>query len=94
MRRWMFLVVVMAAWLTLADTSDGVDGVLRQEFETWKWTHGKNYTDPKEEEFRRKIFVENKYIVELHNEKYAQGKSTYSMKLNQFSDLVSFTILA
>lgn len=42
-----------------------------------------------EERHRRALWEENKKIIEKHNAEYEQGKTSYTMGLNQFSDMVS-----
>lgn len=46
-----------------------------------------------EEAHRRAVWEENKKKIEAHNADYEQGKSSFSMGLNEFSDLVSETVL-
>ncbi|KAM7323065.1 hypothetical protein ACRRTK_018570 [Alexandromys fortis] len=53
--------------------------------------------DQDEERHRRALWEENKKIIEKHNAEYEQGKTSYTMGLNQFSDMMAvssaFTIL-
>lgn len=36
-----------------------------------------------------KIYFENKKIIDEHNAKFERGETTYTMGVNQFTDLVS-----
>lgn len=49
--------------------------------------HGKSYEDDAEEQKRLKFFMDNVKAVEEHNKKFDAGEVTYSMGINQFSDL-------
>lgn len=42
-----------------------------------------------EERHRRAVWEESKKTIEAHNADYKQGKTSFYMGLNQFSDLVS-----
>lgn len=42
-----------------------------------------------EEGHRRALWEENKKIIEKHNAEHEQGRTSYTMGLNQFSDMVS-----
>lgn len=42
-----------------------------------------------EENFRMKVFMENKYRINRHNKRYERGEVSYTMKMNQFGDMVS-----
>ena len=48
----------------------------------------KRYRDSKEEDTRKQIFGENVEFIVKHNEKYAKGAETYTMGINQFTDMV------
>lgn len=53
-------------------------------FETWCQQHGKKYSSEQERVYRFKVFEENyAYIIE-HNSK---GNSSYTLGLNEYSDL-------
>jgi len=68
-----------------------------EEWETWKLQHGKvyarNYGDAnggqsQEESFRMKIWMENKAKIEKHNRHFFKGVRSFSMKMNEFGDLL------
>lgn len=49
--------------------------------------HFKQYSDAEENELRKQIFLENKKMIEKHNEEYKDGKVSFEMGLNEYSDL-------
>ena len=63
--------------------------VVSDEWETWKLFHAKNYSGPVEDKFRLKIFMENKAKIAKHNALFHQGRKSYTLKMNNFGDLVS-----
>ena len=67
--------------------------VVSDEWVTWKLFHGKNYSNPVEDKFRLKIFMENKAKIAKHNAAAHQGHSSYFLKMNTYGDLVSFTLI-
>ncbi|XP_076844540.1 cathepsin K-like [Brachyhypopomus gauderio] len=60
---------------------------LDSKWETWKTTHNKEYNSPVEEAFRRGIWEKTLQMIENHNREYELGIHTWSMGLNQFSDM-------
>lgn len=38
--------------------------------------------------FRMKVFMDNKHKIAKHNQLYAQGNKTYSLRMNKFGDMV------
>lgn len=59
------------------------------EWETFKLEHEKVYKDETDEEMRQQIWLTNKEIIAEHNRKYENGEVSFTMALNQFSDLSS-----
>lgn len=47
---------------------------------------GKNYPCENEDKSRMEIFLENRRIIDEHNEQFAKGIVTYEMGLNKYSD--------
>ncbi|KAK7812022.1 LOW QUALITY PROTEIN: hypothetical protein U0070_018582 [Myodes glareolus] len=72
----------------MASAAHSRDPSLDAEWEEWKKKFEKTYS-PNEEGHRRALWEENKKIIEKHNAEYEQGKTSYTMGLNQFSDMVS-----
>ncbi|GAB6027591.1 hypothetical protein CHUAL_001834 [Chamberlinius hualienensis] len=62
--------------------------VLLEEFNLFKIQYRKTYKDKNEEQYRMKIFNENKLIIATHNQKYRKGLVTYEMGINKFGDLL------
>jgi len=62
-------------------------GSVLDEFNVFKEKYNKLYANEKENAIRLNIFADNlKYIAE-HNEAAAKGKHTFTMGINQFTDL-------
>lgn len=53
----------------------------------FKRKYGKTYTDAAVEASRFKVFMENVKKIEAHNNKYRQRTTTFSLGINQFSDM-------
>ncbi|XP_077777953.1 cathepsin S-like [Podarcis muralis] len=63
------------------------DPALDEAWSDWKRTHNKIYRERNAEDFRRTVWEDNLHTIEEHNREAAQGKHTFQMALNQFSDL-------
>lgn len=72
----------------MASAAHSRDPSLDAEWEEWKKKFEKTYS-PDEEGHRRALWEENKKIIEKHNAEYEQGKTSYTMGLNQFSDMTN-----
>ncbi|XP_063905471.1 crustapain-like [Zophobas morio] len=59
---------------------------ITEKWENYKTEFGKNYSDEKEEQMRKKIFTETLLSIEEHNKKFERGEVTFSMGINNFSD--------
>jgi len=59
----------------------------KERFEDFKQKFGKSYKTKEEEEKRFGIFKQNIKTIDDHNAKYAAGKESYGLGVNQFSDL-------
>jgi len=57
-------------------------------WEFFKSTHEKVYSTNTEEQFRRSLFEKNVEEVKQHNMKFLSGLESYSMAVNQFSDMM------
>merc|ERR1712223_10539 len=61
--------------------------VVLEEWETWKVQHGKEYGSEQENNFRMKVFMDNKAKIATHNTLAHQGLKSYTQKLNEYSDM-------
>ncbi|GAB6023070.1 hypothetical protein CHUAL_007161 [Chamberlinius hualienensis] len=59
------------------------------EWEAFKTKFNRKYKNPTEEAFRKKIFLNNKFEIDRHNQRFAEGKTTFTMGINQFADLTT-----
>ena len=75
--------------LLLFLASGGLARPLDEEWHVWKSAHGKFYAHPNEEAARRQIWLENSARIREHN----IGNHSFSLGLNQFSDMVCIIIL-
>ncbi|XP_007474806.3 cathepsin S-like [Monodelphis domestica] len=62
------------------------DPKLDSEWESWKTTYGKNYSE-KEESFRRGVWEKNLKFINDHNRLHKEGKITYYLGMNAFGDM-------
>lgn len=51
-------------------------------------TFNKTYKTKEELRNRQKIFIENKRIIDEHNQRFSKGLVTYRMSANQFTDML------
>nr|XP_034975912.1 cathepsin L1-like [Zootoca vivipara]XP_034975913.1 cathepsin L1-like [Zootoca vivipara] len=63
------------------------DPSLDEAWRDWKRTHNKIYRERNAEDFRRTVWEDNLHTIKEHNREAAEGKYTFQMALNQFSDL-------
>ncbi|GAB6029471.1 hypothetical protein CHUAL_005225 [Chamberlinius hualienensis] len=59
------------------------------EWESFKSKFNRKYGSATEEAFRKKIFLNNKKLIDQHNQRFEEGKSTFKMGVNQFADLTT-----
>jgi cathepsin L len=78
----MFKLALLALALTLASASFQADWLV------YKRTHNKVYAD-EEDVIRRFIWKTNLQKIDAHNEKFAQGLSSYYQGENQFTDMTN-----
>jgi len=85
-----------AARTPLALVTSSISGRsdLQQPWAEFKVIHGKNYTNPVEDEFRRAIFNGNKRYIDLHNEMFEAGNRSYKQALNKFADMLPSELFA
>ena len=61
--------------------------VMEVEWEAFKVQYGKSY-DSIEDNYRRKIFMENKRLIAEHNIRTSEGKHNFTLEINQFGDML------
>lgn len=76
-----FVVSVNCAALSYKD-------VIFEEWEAFKMKHMKHYNDKSEENFRLKVFMENKHLIAKHNQRAANGLKGFTLAMNIFGDLL------
>jgi cathepsin L len=88
--------VVLALTLLMVSTASAISffELVVEEWDTWKVSHKKEYDTKTEENFRLKIFMENKAKIERHNRKAASGKHSYHLKMNQYGDMLHHEFVA
>lgn len=64
------------------------EDLVKEEWRTFKLTHRKQYESDVEENFRLKIFMENKRRIAQHNAHYEAGKTTFKLAMNHFGDML------
>ncbi|KAH8405046.1 hypothetical protein KR222_005636, partial [Zaprionus bogoriensis] len=77
-----FLVLLVVVQAT------SLKGVLSRDFQSFRLKHNKTYKDLGEELRRMRIFDENLKTINAHNKRFAAGKESYKMGVNEFSDLL------
>nr|BAN20108.1 cathepsin L [Riptortus pedestris] len=60
---------------------------LLEDWHGFKQYFSKTYNNLSEEKYRLGIYLKNKKIIEDHNQKFNEGRVSFSMQLNQFGDL-------
>jgi cathepsin L-1 (fragment) len=83
----LFLVLVLSNTFTFT-FSLSLDEVYSSEWQLFKQTFNKSYSDSSEESFRRKVFLENKHKITGHNLRAANGFKSYHLKMNEYGDLL------
>ncbi|XP_063905468.1 procathepsin L-like [Zophobas morio] len=58
-----------------------------EAWDSFKKTYNKSYANPREENFRKLVFLERLKLIEEQNRKFEQGLSSFSVAINQFADL-------
>ena len=61
--------------------------VMEVEWQAFKVQYGKSYNSI-EDNYRRKIFMENKRLIAEHNARKYEGKHNFTLGINRFSDML------
>ncbi|XP_028672153.1 protein CTLA-2-alpha-like isoform X2 [Erpetoichthys calabaricus] len=76
--------VVVAACTSVHTSNPSLDNTWKE----WKSRHEKQYS--KEQEiYRRMVWEDNLSRIEKHNREYEEGKHSFTMGLNQFTDMTT-----
>ncbi|XP_075750661.1 cathepsin L1-like [Rhipicephalus microplus] len=81
---WIFTAVVLKHAMVFAYG----DLWVQAQWAEFKATYRKSYGSVEEEWFRQKVFLDNRYMIAKHNERYARGLVSYQLKMNQFGDML------
>lgn len=81
MKTQLFLVSIM---IVMAQAIDQFR--LDSEWSNFKKNYGRVYRSSYEEQFRKQIFSDNLELIDQHNQLYNEGKSSYTLGINQFGD--------
>lgn len=83
-----FILVASSLVVTAALASPEVlDASLKLEWESWKRTHSKAYTNEWQETERSAVWLKNKNLIDTHNA-MANEETSYSLAMNEFGDMV------
>ncbi|XP_064193240.1 cystein proteinase inhibitor protein salarin-like [Anguilla rostrata] len=61
---------------------------VEKAWKEWKQTFEKSYGTPEEEERRKKAWLDTRALITEHNKEYLEGRESYSMGVNQFTDML------
>merc|ERR1739838_117432 len=84
--------ITVAAFLAVVAGCSAVSffSVALEEFEAFKLEHAKKYDSDVEEQFRMKIYMENKHKIAKHNMLFHSQpqQKKYHLKMNKYGDLL------
>lgn len=82
------LILALAATLVaVASAITTYRDVLNEEWSEFKETHNKSYKDKTEDNYRFKVFMENKFKIARHNRRQANGLHSFTLGLNKYADM-------
>lgn len=81
------LMIVFIGLLAAAQAVSFFD-LVKEEWHAFKAEHKKQYESETEENFRLKIFMDNRHKIAKHNQMYEKGQVTYKLGLNKYADLL------
>ena len=84
--------LILLTVATLAISATKLEDI-REEWETWKLLHKRNYSSLVEDTLRMKIFLDNKIRIAKHNVKAHLGEFSYTMKMNHLGDLLNHEVV-
>jgi len=62
---------------------------VHQKWDQFKHTYSKVYKSVRDELTRFAVFVRNLFIIEQHNARFAAGKTSFEIGINQFTDMTA-----
>ncbi|KAL3882312.1 hypothetical protein ACJMK2_028670 [Sinanodonta woodiana] len=74
-------------WFAIEPASEIHGKIIGESWELFKTKHNKQYGSTEEEAYRQSVFIENMKKIEIHNEKYKKGETSFWLGMNHFSDL-------
>jgi len=81
--------VVGTLGLSTAQLGKDKDYALGKEFLSWSQKHGKEYATELELNVKFNTWKDNREFINSHNDLWAAGKKSYTMKLNKFGDMTN-----
>ncbi|KAK7605317.1 hypothetical protein V9T40_007175, partial [Parthenolecanium corni] len=88
MKTFTLMLIVSAAAVKAVSFIDFV----KEDWDLFKIQFSKTYDNAIEENFRMKIFMDNKHRINQHNKRYERGEVSYTLKINQFGDMLQHEI--
>ncbi|KAK8732808.1 hypothetical protein OTU49_006938 [Cherax quadricarinatus] len=91
------LTVVVTVVVTVVGkvaTAASIISLAHDEWELFKLEYQKQYSSLEEEDYRMKIFFDNKHRVLEHNKLYAQNLTSFKLEVNQFGDMLREEIVS
>jgi len=64
------------------------------DWRDFKKRYNKNYDNDIEDNYRRKIFIQNNELILNHNDKFHRGDTDYMLSMNQFGDLLPHEVIS
>lgn len=81
------IVLLLSTAVVIAQQQPPASPALKKQFVEWQAKYNRAYTSPSEFDRRFEIWASNVQLIELHNEKFRVGLSSYELGLNEYADL-------
>jgi len=88
------LLVFVVALTAVGCHAIGLEELFEVEWLHFKVKHSKSYGHSTEENWRKKVFLDNSHYIAQHNLRHAKGESTFQMAMNEFGDLLHHEFIA
>ncbi|KAG7168259.1 Cathepsin L-like 3 [Homarus americanus] len=89
---WRSTTLVVAA--VMGATAASITSLVQDEWQLFKLEYNKQYNTDVKEQFRMKIFMDNKHKVLEHNKHFAQNMTSFKLKLNHLGDMLRQEIIS